>query len=113
MYIKSVTCVDIFKMAYNFWPILSPLGLRQGPCSLVQRIAGSNPLRAWIFALGLCSVILCRYRPWDGLITRPRSPTVCRELIKKPSDWPCAPKGETGMYILSFVLVREDVSIFW
>jgi hypothetical protein len=25
-------------------------------------------------------LILCRYKPCDGLITRPGSPTVCRKL---------------------------------
>jgi hypothetical protein len=31
----------------------------------------------------LCRVVLCRYRPCDGLITRLRGPTVCRKLSWK------------------------------
>jgi hypothetical protein len=38
------------------------------------------PLKVWMsvytFILCLCCRV-CRYRPCDGLITRPRSPTVC------------------------------------
>jgi hypothetical protein len=38
------------------------------------------PLTAWMFVLVcLCCVVLCR--PCDELITRPRSPTVCRWFI--------------------------------
>jgi hypothetical protein len=36
------------------------------------------PLKAWMFVrVFLCFVVLCRYRHCDGLITRPRSPTIC------------------------------------
>jgi hypothetical protein len=36
------------------------------------------PLKAWMFVrVFLCCVVLCRYRPCDGLITRPRSPAIC------------------------------------
>jgi hypothetical protein len=36
------------------------------------------PLKAWMFVrVFLCCVVLCRLRPCDGLITRPRSPTIC------------------------------------
>jgi hypothetical protein len=35
------------------------------------------PLKAWMFVrVFLCCVVLCRQRPCDGLITRPRSPTI-------------------------------------
>jgi hypothetical protein len=37
------------------------------------------PLKAWMFVrVFLCCVVLCRWRPCDGLITRPRSPTICQ-----------------------------------
>jgi hypothetical protein len=36
------------------------------------------PLKAWMFVrVFLCRVVLCRYRPCDGLITHPRGPTTC------------------------------------
>jgi hypothetical protein len=35
------------------------------------------PLKAWMFVRVLCCVVLCRQRPCDGQITRPRSPTIC------------------------------------
>jgi hypothetical protein len=36
------------------------------------------PLKAWMFVrVFLCCVVLCKYRPCDGLITHPRSPTIC------------------------------------
>jgi hypothetical protein len=35
-------------------------------------------LKAWMFVrVFLCCVVLCRYRPCDGLFTHPRSPTIC------------------------------------
>jgi hypothetical protein len=35
------------------------------------------PLKAWMFVgIFLCYVVLCRWRPCEGLITRPRSPTI-------------------------------------
>jgi hypothetical protein len=33
--------------------------------------------------VSLCCVVLCRYRPCDGLITRPRSPTICRNRLRQ------------------------------
>jgi hypothetical protein len=59
-------------------------------------IVGSNPTQDmdvwWVYAFILC--LRCpvfRYRPCDGLITRPRSPTVCvkkiTELNKRPGPW--------------------------
>jgi hypothetical protein len=40
------------------------------------------PLEAWMFVLDfLCCVVLCRWRPCDELITRPRSPTICRNRL--------------------------------
>jgi hypothetical protein len=36
------------------------------------------PLKAWMFVLVfICCVVLCRSRPRDELVTRPRSPTIC------------------------------------
>jgi hypothetical protein len=36
------------------------------------------PLKAWMFVrVFLCCVVLCRWRSCDGLMTRPRSPTIC------------------------------------
>jgi hypothetical protein len=41
------------------------------------------PLKAWMFVLVfLYCIVLCRYRPCDELITRPRSPTVCRNRLR-------------------------------
>jgi hypothetical protein len=40
---------------------------------------------AWMFvSVLLRCVVLCRYRPCDGVITRPRSPTVCRNKLGNP-----------------------------
>jgi hypothetical protein len=52
------------------------------------------PLKAWMYVRGfLCCIVLCRWRPCDGLITHPRSPTVClnspRNLlhVKRPRSF--------------------------
>jgi hypothetical protein len=41
------------------------------------------PIKAWMFVrVFLCCVVLCRYRPCDGLITRPRSPAICLNSLR-------------------------------
>jgi hypothetical protein len=60
------------------------------------------PLKAWMLVrVFLCCVVLCRLRPCDGLITRPRSPTVClnysRNLlyVRRPRSFKdCRATGE-------------------
>jgi hypothetical protein len=55
----------------------------------VNRISARRPpilpLKARMFVCGfiLCLCSVCRYRPYEGLIPRPRSPTVCAEKITK------------------------------
>jgi hypothetical protein len=50
-------------------------------------IVGSNPTQGvdvwcvYTFILCLCCPVF-RYRPYDELITRPRSPTVCEKLVR-------------------------------
>jgi hypothetical protein len=70
-----------------------PRGLRHELSSLARTLGSwvRNPLKAWMsvcaFIMCLCCP-LCRWRPCDGLITRPRSLTVCvkkiKELKKRP-----------------------------
>jgi hypothetical protein len=46
-------------------------------------VVGSNPNRGMDICLRLfCVCVLCRLRPCDGLISRPRSPTGCLEIKK-------------------------------
>jgi hypothetical protein len=53
---------------------------RPGGWALTSQTVGSwvwIPPKIWMFVrVFLCCVFLCRYRPCDGLITRPRSPTI-------------------------------------
>jgi hypothetical protein len=44
-------------------------------------------MSVYAFMLCLCCTV-CRLRPCDGLITRPRSPTVSVEKITKPNKRP-------------------------
>jgi hypothetical protein len=39
-------------------------------------IVGSNPTQYMDVCVYSVCVVLCRYRPWDGLISLPRSPTL-------------------------------------
>jgi hypothetical protein len=60
------------------------------------------PLKAWMFVrIFLCCVVLCTYRPCDGLITRPGNPTIClnssRNLlyVRRPMSFKdCRATGE-------------------
>jgi hypothetical protein len=71
-------------------------------------------LKAWMF--GVCMrlfcvcVVLC-LAPCDGLITRPRSPTVCEEMImelnKRPGPW----MGWKSHWKKMLLLIRA--STFW
>jgi hypothetical protein len=71
-------CIYIYSRSQR------PCGLRHELSSLAGTLGSwvQIPLKARMsvcaFILCLCS--MCRYRPCDGLITRPSSPTVC---IKK------------------------------
>jgi hypothetical protein len=44
---------------------------------VVVGTVGSNPAQGMDVCPRLCCVVLCRQRPCDGLITHPRSPTIC------------------------------------
>jgi hypothetical protein len=50
---------------------------------------------------------LCRYRPCDELLPRPRSSTVCRALIKTPLGLPYAPQGVTGS-VRAYIQITID-----
>jgi hypothetical protein len=62
-------------------------GLRRGswPVGCWDRGFESRSRHGCLSLVFLCCVFLCRYRPCDELITRPRSPTVCLIFFKKPS----------------------------
>jgi hypothetical protein len=76
-------------------PIQWPCGLRRGPWSLIHWSRVRIPIRAWMFVLVfLCFVVLCRQRPCDGLITRPRSPTICRNRLGRQKI-----RGGKGPYL--------------
>jgi hypothetical protein len=68
------------------------------------------PLKAWMFVrVFLCCVVLCRQRPCDGLITRPRSPTIClnssRNLLyaRRPRSFKeCRATGKKSNKIISY-----------
>jgi hypothetical protein len=56
-----------------------PCGLRRGsrPVGCWDRGFESRSRHGCLSLVFLCCVVLCRSRPCDGLITRPRSPTIC------------------------------------
>jgi hypothetical protein len=84
--------------------MISPVTVAEGSraCTVFVRseagIMGSNPTQGmdvwcvYAFILCLCCPVF-RQRLCDELITRPRSPTVCK-MIMKLKNQPCAPKRE-------------------
>lgn len=64
----------------------------------LDRDFNSRLRHGYLFLISLYCAVLCTYRPGEELIPRPRSPVVCRTLIKKPSSWLCAPQGVTETY---------------
>jgi hypothetical protein len=59
-------------------------------------IMGSNPIQGMDVCLCVYSVLccpVCRWRPCDALITRPRRPTVCVKMITKLKKRPGSNKG--------------------
>jgi hypothetical protein len=97
-----VLTTNIFIVSFSYNRLKQPVtvAVRSEAWFLAGWLLGSwvrIPLKAWMFfRVFLCCVVLCRYRPCDGLITRPSSPTIClnssRNLlyVRRPrsfKDW--------------------------
>jgi hypothetical protein len=67
-------------------------------------------LKAWMFVrVFLCCVVVCRQRPCDGLITRPRSPTICLNrsrnflYVRRPGSFKdCRATKKITIFIISY-----------
>jgi hypothetical protein len=69
----------------SYWSISRSNGCAVWGAGLDRSYTGARvriPLKAWMFVrVFLCCVVLCRWKPCDELISRPRSLTICRNRL--------------------------------
>jgi hypothetical protein len=68
-------------------------------------------LYVYVFILCLCCPVF-RKRPCDELITRPRSPAVCKMILKLKNQRP-GPKGAVDPVKKEFKLLRCEFVKCW
>jgi hypothetical protein len=100
------------KNTGNQWTLLPiTVAVRSEAWVLAGWLLGSwvrIPLKSWMFV----RVFLCSYRPCNGLITRPRSPTIClnssRNLlyVRRPRSFKDCRAMEKKWTLLTLIMTR-------